>query len=1672
MATEKKRYIVTGVETEPETIDVKVLEVDGIVTTGDESGVVDSYGERVKYVTAERVSGDGDFTVAARGEVEPARIPEAHSSYSKIYGTPCEKQKALSGSIELVNSGSIRGSSYVWKPDDQDQYLLRETYNGYQKVNNALKREFHNNQTQKSFVRPAALALDNGMLLCGYLDNEYLPWHWTYRSNLLDANNQQIKNSPSGFNRYDVFKFHLIDPKDRMATTERTGRNSMSDNLDLTFDPDTSDLFIGYTGTTGLDLVQYKDTGETLMVYCGFLGVPGNHPSPIFPYFNPGYLCVDQITSDMDNTENWVSNPIETSNRAKVQINFRNEGAAFQPITGRPGTVDVPGLEGEHFRPLDLCAEVLPSGRLVVVIAYEDAVYSLVSDDRGRTFQASQVMDLTFNDSDFVQRCATVSSTLLDSGNIALLVTANGIGDRAGKVNEKAVDVTHSTETAPVQQSVVSIFVSSDGVNWGTEKRLGQGAYDPLTLQTDSNAAVVKSWPNSFLAYSASPVYAISGSIVQAPDGNVVVTVIPMSLGGPGQGQQQGLYQRVLGVSELNQGQTGDDVAPSWTPIINHPDYALGAKTTRFQPAHRLNNNWLDVVLNGSSNASKIMRRHAEFSSYGERTHPDTGCHTNNVLCAQPTRETYYSPMSYGGGPMWCFGPNDVKTIVWRDTVVTLYCSLVETGQPLCDFPLSDVVPNNAADTGPITPATTSLNTVQGIGNSDRSVTVLYSGGWTPAYVRRPTELRYYSRLAQPCGQRTNAYGQNLPSLPSGASLNDFSHYLGSNGYQVSFFAPESPDYRGWLSVASGGGSFSEVDQTQNGKIVFRGRGFTANTTTLYRYIDYLGQITTSYRELYFPNSKGEMLPAVANTDQQYITEDVKGGLAFVCRLVFRLKGGNQSFRNPGRGFAGAKVFLRELDGSNVRWQGLTLSCSGNTAGSEYSLSIDPFDISGYGTRLGTIQVSAPQGIYNPTGSDPAFRPFCEAIFGYRRDSDVSTRNLFPFLMARVIDNITDPDMLGDFTVLEGLGSVTPQTDNAAQSPEHLQVGTFAQPTGDITFYPQSFQFSRIFLNTQSTDARVFDNLDDIPLGDNYWDESAHIGEFASLQAVKFYNGGVFAPMAPSKATSKYQMLERNAQVSIAGRATESASMIYKGASAFPVSNIFKTPIMAGFRGSLAKLTDGSNEVSPAVEITLDFGERGIAPEAFTMFGCNSPDIMMQFTDDLTLDPFAQSLSANQRPSFTVLCGNPLGEAYRINHALLGYPALSSTGYGLGRFTAQRFVFKPRYESLILSQLMNDAGTDRTSDGLADFKLRPRLQTRDHGKIIRIWTAVAGSHRDFAPFRPHQFKSTEKETFYAQLIPGLSFAEHQAWSCMLNPLHKMTSDNFIFKIKDNGQDWIELTENWESVSPDSLTSVIIYSDRFGFNFPRWCFGDAQDYGDWSSSIGNTPYRYVKLTLGGGVFTDPDENYIRLNALIMGRRIELSTRDISAGYSYEIDFGNQLYTGLSGARRNRKNSEPRKSYSFSYEPRKTAPFRIKNNLTQKQDGTRDDGVVQPYRGYGEFFGDYENSEQVSDRSLLSWEEIVERVLTLGVNGDVCALVFDGDGMVLNYMNTMQPIYSGETVTKAASDPHTMIPARLTGYGGADHESYFGEKEPVTGSSSLSIKPQAIMSVKSLKFEEEL
>lgn len=277
------------------------------------------------------------------------------------------------------------------------------------------------------------------------------------------------QNSPSGNMRSsDTIKLRLQTQQDRFWSTQNSSTTAQPYPSSTTEDSylDRSNVGSNTTdkniGITGLSMVQYEDTEEVLVIYTGFKG-----GAPISPgTYSPGFLCVDSLDHPMDTLNGFSGESFRPSNRGSFVVN--------QPGSEQYGTQEIPtDVEGltTRQRPLDLTAQIMPTGRLVVCILYEDSVWSLVSDDRGVSFRASQIMDLTFGENELL-RMGTIDSVNTKDGSMAILICCNGLGDRGYPSDEASAG--HK-----LAESVLSIFVSVDGVTWGREKKLGGGLYQP-----------------------------------------------------------------------------------------------------------------------------------------------------------------------------------------------------------------------------------------------------------------------------------------------------------------------------------------------------------------------------------------------------------------------------------------------------------------------------------------------------------------------------------------------------------------------------------------------------------------------------------------------------------------------------------------------------------------------------------------------------------------------------------------------------------------------------------------------------------------------------------------------------------------------------------------------------------------------------------------------------------------------------------------------------------------------------------------------------------------------------------------------------------------------------------------------------------------------------------------
>ena len=387
-----------------------------------------------------------------------------------------------------------------------------------------------------------------------------------------------------------------------------------------------------------------------------------------------------------------------------------------------------------------------------------------------------------------------------------------------------------------------------------------------------------------------------------------------------------------------------------------------------------------------------------------------------------------------------------------------------------------------------------------------------------------------------------------------------------------------------------------------------------------------------------------------------------------------------------------------------------------------------------------------------------------------------------------------------------------------------------------------------------------------------------------------------------------------------------------------------------------------------------------------------------------------------------------------------------------------------------------------------------------------------------APFIPGKFRSVEGESYY--LVCYDEAVQDATFNDLYNNqgLNEYEGHRYIFKIEDNGVDWVKLTSPIgethsfsEHGAGGSLNTRVqikrfaIVSDRVGSNVPDYWPLVARDDPDTKSAIQDfnykNTYNYMMIRLSGGIFYDPDEKFLKLGMMIGGRKVELGSRHLKWDWSYELGFGNALKTGLTGQRRRRRNHKPRREWSVSYEPMRSPPV-----LTSEIESDAATQYYNEVRGFGSVRGRFgPNSEQDSDFSKLSWVEVVQRVLNVEVNGQVFALAFEGFQMMShNSIHFSSPSAFGSSDTTyynakyvpALSDPGSFCPVRLVGYGGAQNEAYSSRSELAAqdmdkpwqnetgftanyslahlkeGKRYLTSRPMPVVRIQSLKFSEEL
>ena len=358
-----------------------------------------------------------------------------------------------------------------------------------------------------------------------------------------------------------------------------------------------------------------------------------------------------------------------------------------------------------------------------------------------------------------------------------------------------------------------------------------------------------------------------------------------------------------------------------------------------------------------------------------------------------------------------------------------------------------------------------------------------------------------------------------------------------------------------------------------------------------------------------------------------------------------------------------------------------------------------------------------------------------------------------------------------------------------------------------------------------------------------------------------------------------------------------------------------------------------------------------------------------------------------------------------------------------------------------------------------------------------------GSRNGSPPFRPSQYKSQSNESFYLVVVDRRATLNDDGTINVLFETKLAESADaeftYYFKIVDNGSDYLTLDRSISDIFRDSISSasaaskitpgsMSIVSDRMASNMP--------DFYNQMGSGSNSRFRNMRITVCGG---NHSEDYLKVGMMISGQRIDLSNPDFELGYSYNLESGSSLFDSLSGRRKSRRNHKPRKSWDVSYAPRPSAPIEIVGSGS----GTR---VMNTYAERGNVNSHVTNAAQNSARSKVSWQEIVERVLSIGIDGPVLALGFDGNNMqtVSGTQHNMTPDQSD--IKPALTDPHGLSPVRLVGYEGAQNVAYLGQTViansqygagsdsglPSEARNQTECVPAAVMQIKGLKFSEEL
>lgn len=735
------------------------------------------YGESSFSPAAKDTSSSlGDMSVSASGSVDPAFADNTSSSNTYAYDAGSTSRKT-SGTGIITESGSASAARFSTSIDGDNAYQLRTTPNYFGKVPFTLSRESNlwdsSDPSQPCISRTAMLSLKNGNIASAYLKSKSAPWTWNFKSNLADLSNSATVATITSYTDNAPIPGKLVLSSLTFGTgsissaspnfTFITDSSTMTESsviFDVTaVDVSAGEITIAYhsfsapstlyikslnkwdnkpeadlkirmsrhedgfwssensnypyffpvsvtPNLTGVSLVQFDDTEEVLCLTSGFVGSAGDFLS------TSSFLNVDRIRSSFDSYSGFssgVSASGDYVDRRSSSVLFEQEGWLANSVK-----TDVAGLVSGG-RPLDITAQVLPSGRLVCVVAFPDNLIALVSDDRGMSFSATTIMSLQFNSTD-TQQFVSLDSEISPQGDMVLLLVANPIGDRSYSNTVPAgADILPS--------SIVSLFISSSGTEWSSEKNIGSNFAD-VAYSRASGGSSAASYPQNFPVWLDESVYGLDGSVCFTPEGHLLVSLCTLNLGGPGNQQGGHIYQRVCTPPETVAGLTSQQLAPSLPPVIFSSLQPVAASISRLGMA-------LPYVAKGRDELNDSYPVLNDYFKLLDSTLSHLGNDTGYLGSAyfagvRQVGSATLEELLFGGGPIFGRGPIAISTIRHRGEVVTAVADLWES-QP-SDSPNSHLYIRGAASSR----------------QSEVSLHVLRSGGLQPLRANVPNELKRF----------------------------------------------------------------------------------------------------------------------------------------------------------------------------------------------------------------------------------------------------------------------------------------------------------------------------------------------------------------------------------------------------------------------------------------------------------------------------------------------------------------------------------------------------------------------------------------------------------------------------------------------------------------------------------------------------------------------------------------------------------------------------------------------------------------------------------------------------------------------------------------------------------------------------------------------------------------